>query len=192
MGRVDTAQRQLSDQIDDATQRLLATARVIAEPDLRGPALLPGWTRAAVLAHLARGADAMRNLMIGARDRQDRPGYASRKARVAGIEEGAKQNGADLIADVARSATAFRTVAAQLPDEAWEYQVRVLGSEPFPAGQLLVQRLVEVELHHCELGLGYTPADWPASFQRAEAMDVQAVPGIDEYETVGLTRYRMT
>ena len=76
-GWMDAAQRQLHDQIDDATQRLLGTARVIAEPDLRQPSLLPGWTRAHVLAHLARGADAMRTLMIGARSGQDRPAYAS-------------------------------------------------------------------------------------------------------------------
>ena len=47
---MDTAQRQLRDRIDDATQRLLGTARVIAEPDLRAPTQLPGWTRAYVLA----------------------------------------------------------------------------------------------------------------------------------------------
>src|SRR5580704_9135974 len=53
---MDRAQRQLSDQIDQATQRLLDAARVITEPDLRVPSLLEGWTRAYVLAHLARGA----------------------------------------------------------------------------------------------------------------------------------------
>ena len=42
---MDAAQRQLYDEIDDATQRLLGTARVITEPDLRQPSLLPGWTR---------------------------------------------------------------------------------------------------------------------------------------------------
>src|SRR5260370_5494576 len=86
---MDAAQRQLSDQIDQATQRLLDAARVIPEPDLRAPSLLPGWTRAHVLAHLARGADAMRNLLIGARSGQARPAYASAEAREAAIESGA-------------------------------------------------------------------------------------------------------
>ena len=72
---MDTAQRQLSDQIDQATQRLIDTARVITEPDLRAPSMLPGWTRAHVLAHLARGADAMRNLLVGVRSGQGRPAY---------------------------------------------------------------------------------------------------------------------
>jgi maleylpyruvate isomerase len=166
---VDAAQRQLSDRIDDATQRLLGTARVIAEADLRAPSLLPGWTRAHVLAHLARGADAMRNLLIGARSGADRPAYASAEARAAGIEEAAQQKAADLAADVAAAAMAFRTLTRQLTDEAWRYQVEILGSARFPAGQLLTWRLVEVELHHCDLGLGYTPSDWPATFT---AMDL--------------------
>src|SRR6266436_585147 len=78
---MDAAQRQLSDQIDHATQRLLGTAREIADPELRRPSLLPGWTRAHVLAHLARGADAMRHLLVGARSGEDRPAYASEQER---------------------------------------------------------------------------------------------------------------
>lgn len=161
---MDEAQRELSDRIDDATQRLLGTARVIAEADLRAPSLLPGWSRADVLAHLARSADAMRNVLVGARSGEDRAAYASAEARAAGIEESAKQQPKDLAADVAGAAMAFRTVARQLPDEAWAYQVQVLGSARFPAGLLLTHRLVEVELHHTDLGLAYTPADWPPAF----------------------------
>jgi maleylpyruvate isomerase len=165
---VDAAQRQLSDQIDDATQRLLGTARVIAEPDLRAPSLLPGWTRAHVLAHLARSADAMRNLLIGARSGQDRPAYASQQVREAEIEHGAGLTAEELMADLAGSAMAFRTITRQLPDNAWQYPVRVLDSARFPAAQLLTRRLVEVELHHCDLGTGYGPADWPAAFATME------------------------
>src|SRR6266542_4916491 len=110
---MDAAQRQLLGQIDDATQRLLGTARVIADPDLRQPSLLPGWTRAHVLAHLARGADAMRALLIGARSGQDRPAYASAQAREADIEAGARMQAKELVADLAASAMALRTIARQ-------------------------------------------------------------------------------
>jgi maleylpyruvate isomerase len=166
---VDAAQRALSDQIDAATQRLLDTARVLAEPDLRQPSLLPGWTRAHVLAHLARGADAMRNLLAWARTGNERPAYASRQAREAGIEHGAGLPAKELMADVAASAMAFRTIVKQLPGEAWRFPVRILDSAPFPAAELLTRRLAEVELHHCDLGTGYGPADWPAAFA---AMDL--------------------
>jgi len=165
---MDAAQRQLSDQTDQATQRLLGTAREIAEPELRQPSLLPGWTRAHVLAHLARGADAMRYVLIGAKYGQERPAYVSAEARAADIQYGATLTAKELIIDVARSAMAFRTVVKQLPDDSWQYPVRILNSAPFPAAQILTRRLVEVELHHGDLDTGYGPADWPPYFAAME------------------------
>src|SRR5260370_17566735 len=145
---MDEAQRRLSDQIDQATQRLLGTARVITEPDLREPSLLPGWTRAHVLAHLARNADAMRNLLVGVRDGQDRPAYASAQARQAGIEHGAGLRADELVADLASSAMALRTVARQLPGEWWQIPVRYGDSAPFPAAGLHSPRLtISILLH---------------------------------------------
>ena len=166
---MDAALRELSDQIDQATQRLLGTARVITETDLRAPSLLPGWTRAHVLAHVARNADALRNLLVGVRTGQDRPAYASTEARDADIEQGAGRPAGDLTADLADSAMAFRFVARRLPEDGWRVPVRIGDSAPFPAAALLTRRLVEVELHHCDLGAGYGPDDWPAAFA---AMDL--------------------
>jgi maleylpyruvate isomerase len=165
---MDAAQRELHDRIDDATQRLLGDARIMADSDLRAASLLPGWTRGHVLAHLARGADAMRNLLVGARSGQVRPAYASAEARQADIDRGAAMTAKDLTADLADSAMALRTVARQLPDEAWQVQLQMLDSVPFPAAQILTRRLVELELHHCDLGAGYGPADWPAAFAAME------------------------
>ncbi len=165
---MDAAQRELSNQIDHATQRLLDDARTVPEAELRAPSLLPGRTRAHVLAHVARNADAMRNLLIGARSGQDRPAYASAQAREADIERGAAMTAKDLIADLADSSMALRTIVKQLPGQAWQVRVRILDSVPFPAADLLTRRLVEVELHHCDLAVGYSPADWPAAFATME------------------------
>ena len=166
---MDTALRELSDQIDQATQRLLDTARIITEPDLRAPSLLPGWTRAHVLAHVARNADAMRNVLAGVRTGQDRPGYTSAEAREADIERDAGRQARELAADLADSAMALRTVARQLPGDRWQVPVRMLDpGDRFPAAELLTRRLVEVELHHGDLGAGYGPADWPAAFAAME------------------------
>jgi maleylpyruvate isomerase len=186
---MDVGQRQLADQIDQATQRLIDTARVITEPDLRAPSLLPGWTRAHVLAHLARGADAMRNLLVGVRSGQERPAYVSAEARQADIEHGAGMRADELMVDLADSAMALRTIARQLPDEGWQVPVRILDSAPFPAAQLLTRRLVEVELHHCDLGAGYGPADWPAAFaglDLAEPMRSQRQDRLDYPQTAKL------
>jgi len=165
---VDATQRELSNQIDHATQRLLGSARVITEPDLQQPSLLAGWTRAHVLAHVARGADAMRYLLIGARIGQERPAYVSAQARDADIAFGATLVANELMADLARSAMAFRAIVKQLPDDAWQLRVRIPDSAPFPAAQLLTRRLVEVELHHADLGTGYGPAHWPTAFAAME------------------------
>jgi len=161
---MDAELRELNGQIDLATQRLLDDARTLTEADLRCPSLLPGWTRAHVLAHVARVADAMRNLLAGVLSGQDRAAYASAQTREADIERGALMRASDLMADLADSAMALRSVVRRLPDEAWRVPVRILESAPFPAGQLLTRRLTEVELHHCDLGTGYGPADWPAAF----------------------------
>jgi maleylpyruvate isomerase len=165
---MDAAQRQLSDQTDQATQRVLDAARAITEPDLRVPSLLEGWTRAHVLAHLARSADAMRRLLAGVRSGQDRPAYASAQARQADIEESAARPAKDLMNDLADSAMALRTVVRQLPGDRWQVRVRILDSAPFPAAQLLTRRLVEVELHHCDLGIGYGAERWPIAFTAME------------------------
>jgi maleylpyruvate isomerase len=165
---MDSAQRELSDQIDQATQRLLDRARVITEPDLRAPSLLPGWTRARVLAHLSLGADAMRNLLAGARTGLDRSAGASAEAHEAGLKHSESLRPEELVSALADSAMALRTVARQLPGDRWQVPVRVPGLTPFPAAELLTRRLVEVELHHCDLGAGYGPAQWAASFAALE------------------------
>src|ERR1700689_5005777 len=138
---MDAVQLQLSDEIDQATQRLLDAARVIAEPHLRSPSLLPGWSRAHVIAHLASGADAMRNLLGGVRSGRNRAAYASVAARDAAIESGAARTTAELMTWLADSAVALRTVTRRLPDDRWQVPVQLLDSAPFAAGELLVTRL---------------------------------------------------
>ena len=109
---MDAALRELSDQVDQATQRLLGTARIITDPDLRVPSMLPGWTRGHVLAHLARNADGMRNVLVGVRTGQDRPAYASAEAREAGIQQYADRRATEHAADLAGSASSMSAKAA--------------------------------------------------------------------------------
>jgi maleylpyruvate isomerase len=163
------ALRALAGETDLATQRLLDHARQLTEADLRVPSLLPGWTRAHVLTHLARDADAMRELLAAARAGPPRAGYPragypSAAARAADIERGAARSAPELMTDVADSAMALRAFIRQLPDQVWAVPVRLLDEAPFPAAELAVRRLSEVELHHADLGAGYGSADWPAAF----------------------------
>ena len=157
---MDDALRQLNDRLDLATQRLLDGSRVLPEPDLRAPSLLPEWSRADVLAHLARGADAMRALLAGARAGQQRRVSTGTEEREAAAAQAPKE----LTADLAAAAMALRTVIRQLPDQAWSFRLEIPAAEPFPASELVIRRLVEVELRHCDLGIGYDAARWPAGF----------------------------
>jgi maleylpyruvate isomerase len=166
---MDAARSELIGQIDLATQRLLDHARILTETDLRADSLLPDWTRAYVLAHLARGADAMRNLLAGARAGQQPPPFASAREVAAATEGSAAAPAAGLVADLADSAMALRFVARQLPEDAWQVPVPVPGLGQFLAAEVLTRRLTEVELHHCDLGTGYGPGQWLPAFA---AMDL--------------------
>ncbi len=154
--------------VDDATARLLRTVEGLTESDLRAPSLLPGWTRGHVVTHVARHADAMRNLLTWARTGVVTPAYPGHAEREAGIDAGAGRSPAELHADVSASADRLREEALALPPEAWTAQVQIFDRPPFPAGQVLLRRLVEVELHHVDLGRGYRPEDWPSAFADRE------------------------
>ena len=164
---MESSPKDLTDQIDDATTLLLVTAAQLTDEQVRQPSLLPGWTRGHVLTHLARGGDALRNLLDGARTGIPRPAYASPQARDADIEAGAGRSAAELAADVRDSAAAFRAAALAMPDESWATKVTV-PTGPAPASHLLVRRLVEIELHHVDLGCDYRPSDWPTTFNVLE------------------------
>ncbi|PZS40944.1 MAG: maleylpyruvate isomerase [Pseudonocardiales bacterium] len=160
---------QLTRQIDAATDRLLATITRLGEADVSQPAPgCPGWSRGDLLTHVARSADAMRNLLIWARTGVETPAYLSQSAREEEIHAGAQRSVSELLMDVRDSAAAFNAEVGRLPEKAWQVNVRVLNYPGFPAEGVLLRRLVELELHHTDLGVGYGPADWPAEFATME------------------------
>ena len=148
-----------SDQIDDATQRLLGAARVIAETDLRAAVAAAGVDpRARARAPGPRRQTPCATLLIGMHDPRPAPAYPS--AGGPGSRHRARrrpQAGRGWRLTWPTSAMALRTITRQLPGDAWQFQVRVLNLARFPAAQLLTRRLVEVELHHCDLGLATAP-----------------------------------
>ncbi|MEO3782844.1 maleylpyruvate isomerase N-terminal domain-containing protein [Actinocorallia sp. B10E7] len=155
----------LIQQIDDATGRLLATAGRLTDEEVRRPSLLPGWTRGHVLTHVARGGDALRNLLVWARTGVETQAYASREARDEAIEAGSGRPAAEHVKDIAGSAEAFRSEVAAMPEDSWEFTLRVPGIPDLPAEEVLLRRLVELELHHADLGAGYLPSGWPSFFK---------------------------
>jgi maleylpyruvate isomerase len=179
---MDTRLRDLLDQIDGATARFVDTAGRFTEQDVRQPSLLPGWTRGHVLTHLARNADALRNLLEWARTGVPVSAYVSQQDRDRAIEAGAGRGVAELLADVRESAEAFLADAVALPEPAWRHAVRVLDGAEFPASDVLVRRLVEVELHHVDLGAGYRPGDWPRRFAEMDLGEPMRTQRADRIE----------
>ena len=151
-------------QIDAATARLVAAVRAMSDAQVREPSLLPGWTRGHVLTHIARSGDVLRGLLAAARTGEPASGYASAEAREAAIADGAVRPVGEQLDDILASASAFRAEAEALTEESARVPIRILTYAEFPTGQCLIRRLVELELHHVDLGLAYTAKDWPESF----------------------------
>jgi maleylpyruvate isomerase len=171
---MDVERDRLRDLIEDSTLRLLDTARGLSDAAAEDPSLLPGWSRKHVLTHVARGGDALRNLLRSAWTGVTVPPYASPEAREKDIEIGALRVIDEIVADVVDSAAKFRAEAGSVPGDAWGREMRVLDYPPFPATRILIWRWVEIELHHVDLGVGYRTADWPAEFAALELPEPMA------------------
>ena len=145
-----------------ATSRYLATVQRLTDDDVRAPSLLPGWTRGHVITHLSRNADALCNLLRWGLTGEVCPMYASQEHRDSDVEDGAGRSAAELVRDAIFSADRFEPAARMLPADRHDVMVtRTPGSEPFAVGTVGAMRRTEVEVHHADLGLDYTAADWP-------------------------------
>jgi maleylpyruvate isomerase len=144
----------------------------LTDDDLAQPSALPGWTRAHVVAHLARNADALGNLLTWARTGVETPMYASQEARDAGIADTAALPPAELRADYAAACDRLTTAIETLPDEAWQAEVRTRQGRAIPGTEIPWMRAKEVWVHGIDLAAGRTFADLPPDVAAALADDV--------------------
>ncbi len=141
---------------------LLAAISHLSDEQLRAPSRLPDWTVGHVLTHIARNADSVVRRLEGAARGEIVDQYVGGRAgRGAEIEAGAGRSAAAVIADVARTAAEAERAAASMPPDAWGHMTRSVTGEELPAWTVVQSRWREVEIHHVDLGLGYTPLDWP-------------------------------
>ena len=75
----------------DGTRLVVAALADLRDDGFPAPSLLPGWTRAHVVAHLARNAEALTRLATWARTGVETPMYVSPEQRDAEIETSARQ-----------------------------------------------------------------------------------------------------
>jgi maleylpyruvate isomerase len=150
------------DGVRAAHRKLAAALDDLSEDVIRTPSLLPGWSVAHVLAHLARNADSVVRRLQGAIDDVVVDQYVGGKAgRAAEIEQSAQVPVAELVGYVRRSADAVDRIVDQVPDHAWDRVSRAASGDEYPARYVVYSRWREVEIHLVDLGLGYQPDDWP-------------------------------
>lgn len=177
-------------EVAEATEQLLGAAAELSAADLSGPSLLPGWTRGHVLAHVARNADALVNLLTWAGTGEETPMYADAATRDRDIEAGAGRTPDEQLDDLRKSADRFSSAVAALPPAAWATQVAMRSGRVIAAAEIPWRRLIEVRLHHVDLDAGHTTDDLPAGFTGRELACV--LDGLAAHEGVAPVRLRDT
>jgi maleylpyruvate isomerase len=149
-----------------ATTRYLQALTVLDDESVRRPSLLPGWSRAHVVAHLSRNADAFTRVLGQVAAGEPASMYVSADARDAEIEDTVARLDLaglveDALASTARLTEAFWACEA---DPGTPYTRVPGGDQSWPLRTVGPRRRAEVEIHHSDLGVGYEPATWPADF----------------------------
>ncbi len=140
----------------------------------RAPSLLPGWTRAHVLTHVARNADAMINLVTWAKTGERTPAYPSRERRDADIEAGATRDPEEIRADVVDSSDRLADAVRTMTEQAWAAEVESPQGIRFPAAVIPWSRAREVWIHAVDLDVGASFADMPPPMLTVLITDVAA------------------
>ncbi len=151
--------------LEASTLALTHTVDVLGAEDLAADSLLPGWTRAHVVAHVALQGLALAGAMDGVARGQAVAMYESDEHRDAAIEELARASPAELREQHLTAVTSFADAVGRMERDHWDGQVLRLPDGPaWPMVTVVPTRRREVEVHHADLGTAYTRAEWPEDF----------------------------
>jgi maleylpyruvate isomerase len=149
---------------------LIADLVEVDDKAARGPSLLPGWSRGHVLTHLARNADGNTRIFLAAQQGEVADQYpGGREQRSSDIEAGSGRSAAELAIDVESSIVRLEAAWDATPEDLWD-----AGRGRGPAGgeasltEWVFSRWRETEVHHADLGLGYSWARWPSAYVRED------------------------
>lgn len=163
-----TQRHTVIESLHEATQRLVRTVDALDDEGWRAPSLLPGWTRAHVVAHLALNAEGLAAALEGLVAGERVPMYVSPEARDHDIDELSADEVHPVRERLLASTTRFADAVAALAPEHWAADIeRVRGGTTFAAAAVPAMRWREVEIHHADLGAGYTHRDWDPVFADA-------------------------
>ena len=142
----------------DAQASLEASLAGLDDATARSASLLPEWSVAHVLTHIARNADSVVWRLEGAARGELRDQYpGGLEQRRAAIEAGAGRPAGELVADVRESSAGVAQIVSSLPDEAWDAPSRTARGVVEPSRDAIFSRWREVVVHHGDLGLAPIP-----------------------------------
>lgn len=138
----------------DATQRLLGFTIGISDEQWHEPSPLPGWSRAHVATHVARGADYLRDVVTAVSAGRPQPRPPTAAQRRAALEMGADRTGLELQIDLDTSAGALQAAIETVTY--WTSPV-ILHGRKLILSAVPLSRLHEVCIHHLDLDRDHSP-----------------------------------
>lgn len=156
-----TGTEQLSVLVDDLDDAAFADASA-----------LPGWSRAHVIGHLARNAEALGRLCSWAATGTETPMYSGPGQRAADIESSAVLPPGTLRAELGSTAADLEKALNGLDAGGWDALVRSALGREIPATEIPWLRVREVWFHAVDLDAGCTVRHFPAGLVDALLDDV--------------------
>lgn len=147
-------QRGLVNQAEELYTHYLHT---LSDEELRGPSLLPGWTRGHLVGHVAANAQGMSRLVNWGCTGVEQPMFASRDARNQEIEDLSRLNIEELIKLHQQGVHALNQAwdeAEAIGDQAWDYRVKNAHGVEMPMRRTLWMRSREVWVHTTDINNG--------------------------------------
>ncbi|MFD6857528.1 maleylpyruvate isomerase family mycothiol-dependent enzyme [Rhodococcus sp. NPDC060090] len=133
----------------------------LTDDELDGPTLLEGWTRRHLVAHVGYNAAALCRLMDWAATGVETPMYASTEQRGQEIAEGSTLSPAALRNLFAHTVARLDEKWRNLPEAAWQAEVRTAQGRLVPAEETAWMRTREVWIHAVDLDNGGRFGDFP-------------------------------
>lgn len=146
----------------------------LVDEELQAPTLLPGWSRAHLVAHLHHNAEALLRLVRWARTGERTPMYESPQQRAAEIEATSSRPAPKLRSLVHESACALAENLDAVADHEWDHLVENAQGGTIPVAQVPWMRAREVAVHAVDLAAGCTFEHLPGDFTAALVHDVVA------------------
>jgi len=149
----------------DAQQRVDAAVAGLDDDALRRPSLLPGWTVAHVLAHVARNADShVRGAEAACRGETVDQYAGGVEGRRREIEATAARGAEEIVRDVRDSGARLHRAWESVPSSAWAVVSYDVSGRARVLRELPARRWQELEVHLVDLGIGVTYEDWSDEF----------------------------